>query len=233
MLAKIGEMDAAWIAADRAGFCAETAGSPLGLAASMFRMAHVFLALGRTDQAQHVAATMAAALEPRLTPQAEPAVLSLYGGAHLILAVAAARDNQRRQAHDHLDTARRAASQLGQDRDDHGTEFGPANVALHAVSIAVELGDAGEAIELAQNLDTSGLSPERQARNYRDLAQAYAMRRQIGEALSALAQTEHIAPEETRAHYVSHAVARDLIQPSGLRARPELRELAERLGVLP
>ena len=44
MLSKIGEMDAAWIAADRAGYAAEAAGSPLGLAAAMFRMAHVFLA---------------------------------------------------------------------------------------------------------------------------------------------------------------------------------------------
>jgi hypothetical protein len=32
---------------------------------------------------------------------------------------------------------------------------------------------------------------------------------------------------------VARAVARELIQLSGLRPRPELRELAERLGVLP
>ena len=47
-------------------------------------------------------------------------------------------------------------------RHDYGTEFGPTNVAIRAVSIAVELGDAGQAIELVQ---------------------AHSMRRQIGEAL--------------------------------------------------
>jgi transcriptional regulator with XRE-family HTH domain len=233
MLAKIGETDAAWIAADRAGYCAEAAGSPLGLAASMFRMAHVFLALGQIDQAHHVATTMAAALQPRISPGADPAALSLYGGAHLVLAVAAARDNQRGRARQYLDIARAVADQLGEDRDDYGTEFGPTNVALHAVNIAVELGDAGEAIDLARQVNPQSLSPERQARYFLDLAQAHAMRRQLGEALHALAEAERIAPEETRAHYISRSVARDLLQLSGLRPRPELRDLAERLGVLP
>ena len=34
-------------------------------------------------------------------------------------------------------------------------------------------------------------------------------------------------------HAVGHAVTRDLLQLSGLRPRPELRELAERFGILP
>jgi tetratricopeptide (TPR) repeat protein len=233
MMVKIGETDAAWIAADRAGFCAEAAGSPLAVAASMFRMAHVFLALSQIDQAHHVANSIAQALEPKITGTAKPEVLSLYGASHLVLAVAAARDNKRNEAHQHLDTARTIAGQLGQDRDDYGTEFGPTNVAIHAVGIAVELGDAGQAIELAQHVDPTSLSPERQARYLLDLAQAHAMRRQIGEALHALQEAERIAPEETRVHYAGRAVARDLLQLSGLRPRPELRDLAERFGVLP
>ncbi|WP_367185087.1 transcriptional regulator [Trebonia sp.] len=233
MMVKIGEADAAWIAADRAGFCAEEAGSPLAVAAAMFRMAHVFLAVGRGDQAHHIAASTASALEPMITSQAEPGVLSLYGALHLVLAVAASRDNRRSQAREHLETARTIAGQLGQDRDDYGTEFGPTNVAIHAVSIAVELGDAGQAIELGQQVNPASLSPERQARYLLDLAQAHAMRRQIGEALHALQEAERIAPEETRVHYVGRAVTRELLQLSGLRPRPELRDLAERFGVLP
>jgi tetratricopeptide (TPR) repeat protein len=219
--------------ADRAGFCAERAGSPLAVAASMFRMAHVFLALGQIDQAHHVATSTAQALEPKVTPDAEPEVLSLYGALHQVLAVAAARDNKRGEAHQHLETARNIAGQLGEDRDDYGTEFGLTNVAIHAVNIAVELGDAGQAIELGQHVTPANLSPERQARYWLDLAQAHAMRRQIGEALHALQEAERIAPEETRIHYVGRAVTRDLLQLSGLRPRPELRDLAERFGVLP
>jgi hypothetical protein len=126
----------------------------------MFRMAHVFLALGQIDQAHHVATSTAQALEPKITPGAEPEVLSLYGALHLVLAVAAARDNKRGEAHQHLETARKIAGQLGGDRDD----FGPTNVAIHAVNVAVELGDAGQAIELGQQVTAASLSPERQAR---------------------------------------------------------------------
>ncbi len=233
LMVKIGETDAAWIAADRAGYCAEAAGSPLAVAASLFRMAHVFLALGQIDQAHHVATSTAVALQPKVTSDAPPEVLSLYGASHLILAVAAARDNKRSEAHDHLDVARKIAEQLGEDRDDYGTEFGPTNVAIHEISVAVELGDAGKAIELGQQVRPTNLSPERQARYLLDLAQAHAMRRQIGEALRALQEAERIAPEEARVHYVGRAVARDLVQLSGVRPRPELRDLAERFGVLP
>src|SRR5215475_8453979 len=61
----------------------------------------------------------------------------------------------------------------------------------------------------------------------------HAMRRQIGEALHDLQEAERLAPEQTRTHRVARAVARDLLQLSGPRPRPELRELAERFGVLP
>jgi hypothetical protein len=159
--------------------------------------------------------------------------LRQHGSLTSCLAVAAARDNDRSLAHPHLDTARRIAEKLGADRNDYGTQFGPANVAVHAVNIAVELGDAGQAVELGQQASPASLSPERQARYWLDLAQAHTMRRQIGEALYALQEAERIAPEETRVHTVGRAVTRDLLQLSGLRPRPELRELAERFGVLP
>ena len=59
------------------------------------------------------------------------------------------------------------------------------------------------------------------------------MRRQIGEALHVLRHADRIGPEETRVYYVGRAVARDLLQLSGLRPRPKLPHLAERFGVLP
>src|SRR5260221_7449732 len=136
-------------------------------------------------------------------------------------------------AHDHLDHARQIAEQIGEDRDDYGTEFGPSNVAIHAVSVAVILGDAGQALDLARTVDVACLSAERRARYLIDLAAAHAMRRQIGEAIHDLQLAEHITPEQTRTHRVARDVTRDLLQLCGLRPRPELRELAERFGVLP
>jgi tetratricopeptide (TPR) repeat protein len=232
-LSKLGEADAAWIAADRAAFTAETIGEPLSVAASMFRMAHVFLSLGQISQAEQVANTTSQALQPLIDTEPSAEVLSLFGAFHLVLAIAAARDNDRNEAHDHLETARGIARKLNEDRNDYDTEFGPTNVGIHAVGVAVELGDAGHALELASEVDAAALSPERQARYLIDLAAAHAMRRQLGEALRDLQEAERIAPELTRAHRVARDVTRDLLQLSGLRPRPELRELAERFGILP
>jgi hypothetical protein len=64
MMAKLGEGDTAWIAADRAGALAAASGDALAVAASMYRMAHVFLSLDQVGQAQQVATATAAALEP-------------------------------------------------------------------------------------------------------------------------------------------------------------------------
>jgi hypothetical protein len=54
----------------------------------------------------------------------------LEGAFHLVLAIAAARDNDRLQAAQHIERASEIASQIGEERDDFGTEFGPTNVAL-------------------------------------------------------------------------------------------------------
>jgi transcriptional regulator with XRE-family HTH domain len=234
MMAKLGEGDTAWIAADRAAWLAEATGDALAVAASMYRMAHVFLSLDQLGQAQQVAAATAAALEPRATASdTAPEAQSLYGACQLVLAVVAARDNDRATAYRHLDSAQVTAEQVGDGRDDYGTEFGPVNVAIHAVSIAVDLGDAGHALDLAGDIDYHTLSPERQARHLIDLAAAHAMRRQIGEAIHDLQQAEKITPELMHGHHSARLVTRDLLQLSGLRPRPELRDLAERFGVLP
>jgi transcriptional regulator with XRE-family HTH domain len=140
MLAKIGEGDAAWIAADRAAFAAESLNDPPAVAASLFRMAHVFLTLGQLSQVQAAAGAAARGLD-RQPDTSE--VLSLRGAFRLVLAIAAARDNERSQAYAYLDQARTIARQIGEDRNDFGTKFGSTNVGLHAVAVAVELGDAG------------------------------------------------------------------------------------------
>jgi len=200
----------------------------------MYRMAHVFLSLDQLGQAHQVAAATAAALEPlAAASDGQPEPRSLYGACQLVLAVVAARDNDRATAYRHLDLASTTAEQVGAGRDDYGTEFGPVNVAIHAVSVAVDLGDAGHALDLARDIDYQVLSPERQARHLIDLAAAHAMRRQIGEAIHDLQQAEKLTPELIHGHHAARVVTRDLLQLSGLRPRPELSDLAERFGVLP
>ena len=232
-MAKFGEADAASIAADQAPSAAEMLRDRLAVAASLFQMAQTFLTLGQTGQAQAVAKTVIGGLDQRAAREPLPETLSLCGAFHLVLATAAARDNDRLQAHWHLDHAKEIADRLGGDRNDFGTEFGPTDVALHAVGVAVELGDAEEAFDLARRIEPGRLSSERQARYNIKLAQAHAIRRQIDEALRCLEEAERLSAKQTRTDRDARAVARDLIRLSGSRPQPELRDLAERFGVWP
>ncbi len=226
------QADAAWVAADRALQAAEMAGQPLEVVASLFRMAHAFMRQQHMDQAEQAARSAVEVLGPRAENPACPAEeLSLLGAMNLVLAVINAREGNRSETHAHLNRARELAARLGEDRNDFDTEFGPTNVKLHSVSTAVELGDAGLALETAAEVDAGGLSAERQSRFLLDVARAHAQRRHVGEATAALLEAETLAPEQIRDHHSAREVIRDLIQLAGRRVPETLRDLADRCGV--
>ena len=116
-LAKVGEPEAAWIAADRAMAAAEWTGNPLLIAAGAFRLVFVFLAARHYDQAEETARTTADALAHLGDGDDLPAV-SLWGGLTLQRAVVAARLNDPDAAYSHLEQARQAAARLGEGRND-------------------------------------------------------------------------------------------------------------------
>ena len=188
-LAKPGEPEAAWIAADRAMAAAERAGNPLLVAAGAFRLVFVFLAARHYDQAEETARTAAEALRP-VADEGDPQAMSLWGGLTLQRAVTAARIGDPDTAYAQLDQARHMAGRLGEGRNDYNTEFGPANVSLQEVAIAVDLGDAGRALRVAATVDTSGLSAERRARLLIETARAHAQRRQASEAVPTLLRAD-------------------------------------------
>jgi tetratricopeptide (TPR) repeat protein len=226
-LAKLGEPEAAWIAADRAMAAAERAGDPLLVAAGAFRLVFVFITARHYDQAEETARTAADALWP-MADQGNPQAMSLWGGLTLQRAVVAARINDPDTAYDQLERARQVAGRLGEGRNEFNTEFGPANVGLQEVAIAVDLGDAGRALRTAAAVDTSGLSAERRARLLIETARAHAQRRQASEAVATLLRAEQITPELVRGHPLVRQLVSDLLTMQDPPAA-ELRDLARRL----
>lgn len=228
------EADAAWLAADRAIRAAEESGETLEVFASVFRLAQAFVRLKHLDQAEHAATTALNALQRQRPGGADdPEALSVIGALHLVLALIHARAGDRSRARQETDRARKVAQRMGGDRNDFNLEFGPTNVEIQAVSIAVELGDAGEAIDVGTRLDASGLSVERRARLLMDLGRAYAQRRQPGEALGSLLQAEALSPDLIHTHVAARETIRDLLLVAGRSAAPELKELAERADAKP
>lgn len=232
--ARLDEADASWVAADRSITVAELGGDPLAAIAGMFRMAHAFITLRRLDQAEHVARAGITALVPQAADaQATDEALSLYGAMHLVLAIVHARAGRRTEARQAIESARAIATKLGADRNDYETEFGPTNVELHAIAVAVDLGDAGEALDIAAGVDAAGLSNERQSRLYIDLARAHAQRRHVGEAVQALLEAERKAPEQVHTHALARQLVRDLVTLAGRRAPEDLIDLARRSAAMP
>jgi hypothetical protein len=104
---------------------------------------------------------------------------------------------------------------------------------LHAVAVAVDLGDAGEALDVAADIDARGLSPERHVRLQIDVARAHAQRRHTGEALAALLDAERLAPEHLHTHHLAKGTMRELLNQQGRRPTADLLDLARRSGVAP
>jgi hypothetical protein len=208
-LAELDEPEAAWIAADRGMAAAERAGNPLLVAAGAFRLVIVFLGARYHAQAAEVTRTAADALW-RIADGGTPEAMSMWGALTLQSAVTAAHLGDAAAAYGFLDRARPVAERTGPGRNDYNTEFGPANVALYEIAVAVELGDAGRALRVASTLDVSGLSPERRARMLIDVARAHAQRRQVADAVAALTEAERLTPEQVHAHALVRQVVADL-----------------------
>lgn len=196
-LTKVGEHDLAWIAAERAICAAERSGDPLALASAARAGTHAFLANGRFDDAVELGATAAQWLRERMDV-GDPAALTLFGMLQLRIAVAAARKRDRRAAADFLKAAEDAAERVGEDVDHWQTMFGPTNVMLHRMSVALDLEDAAYVVDVAARVDASHLPGERQATHLVDTARALTMVARDDDALAALLDAEGIAPQLVR-----------------------------------
>jgi transcriptional regulator with XRE-family HTH domain len=233
VMAKLRQTDLGWVAAERSISAAEHADAPLHAAAGAFRLSHVFLSGNHPDEALQTARSSAQALEDAVS-DGQPELIALWGALSLAGAVAAIRARNEEAGRECMGKAEEAARRLEVDDNDYfNTEFGPANVALHAVSVAVELGDAGEALKRAETVDASKLSLERRARFLIDVARAYGQRRKASEAVRALEEAEGYAPEEVRSNPFVHQLVRDLLRGERRRPNPNLRALGRRAGALP
>jgi len=229
MLVKVGDHGAGWVAADRAIAAGERCHDPALVLAGQLRMARTLLDSHEKALAYHVL-TQATQRRESIIAGREPGLISLVGSSALLLAVMHARDANTAGAEQALAVARQLAGVLGGDHNHYDTEFGPTNVTMHAVHVAVELGNGQQALDRSTHLrHIDHMSPERQARYLIDLARAHVLTRSSRQALLALVRAEQVAPQEL-AELPLVATVLDGIEGLGKRARvPGLRELRQRL----
>lgn len=218
-MAKVGNRELAWIAAERGITSAKQSNDTTVLAAAERMYTHALLAQDRSAQAQAVALDAVTVLD-----LSDAVALSVYGSLMLTTAVAAARQGLD-QAHDYIDEAQRVAEHLGRDHNEMFLAFGLTNVGIHRVSVSVELCEGGRAIEHAGKVDTRGLPNERRAHLFIELAHAHDDHES---AVAALLAAERLAPEEVRYNPAARALVTAMLRKQ---AGPSALALAERMDV--
>jgi hypothetical protein len=222
----------AWIAAQRAIQAAEQVGDVLRIAAATRCLAEVHMRAKNFEEATRTAFLAAVHVESA-PPEHRLIAVSIRGAALLSAAAASARRGDSREAHAALKAATVCAAELGQDRSDLATVFGPTNVAIHQVAIAIELGDAQGALRHipAVQLDVMPAAlTERRARFLIDVARSYTQVRDDVAAIAALIQAETIAPDELRHHRLTHELVPQLLARESRTS--DLRALATRCNLL-
>jgi hypothetical protein len=186
---------------------------------------------GHLDTAISISSSHAARLDRDIAAHT-PDSLSVYGGLLLHGSVAAAQLGNRAAAHELLGEADAAGERLGFDGNLRWTAFGPTNVKFHRVNIAVALGDAGTAVDIARRTNPATVTvTERRATVLVDTARAFLQWGKHEKAYIALRAAEEIAHEEVAGRPSVHRVIRELVTSAPPSIRREAQEFATQLGV--
>lgn len=226
-LIKADSPAAAWVAAQSAIDIAGDLGDPLRSAAATRCLSEVHMRARNFREASRIAFLATVHLDTTRT--ADPTIISCLRGAALLSAsAAAARRGDSHEASTAMRAAASCADDLVRDYSALGTVFGPSNVAIHRVAVAVELGDAREAIKHIPAVNLKRMPAElieRRARFLIDVARAYGKIGDDPAAIATLIDAEGIAPDEVRNHRLTRDLVRSLLtrerRTSGLRAFAE------------
>ncbi|MEU7981467.1 helix-turn-helix domain-containing protein [Micromonospora sp. NPDC049081] len=212
LLVKLGEVELAWLAADRAMTTAT--GDAVLVATATVQLGQVLRASGRARMARSTALAAAYRIAPPDLDDAPAAELSLCGTLVMQAALAAAQDGDDQTCADLLDEAAAMAARVGDGHDHHRTGFGPVAVDLARVAAALDLGNAGDAVAWHEkSVARDGwrwLPAEHRAAHLLDAARAYLHAGDPGNAARALLTAERTAPDEVRHRPVARTVLTQL-----------------------
>lgn len=225
-LKEIGYIDLAWIAGERAVRIASEVEDPLWLAMATFNFAARYISQGDLRQAGRAAHAAAEATTRETDEQ-----MQMYGMLCLTQALSASSTGDG-DADAALAEARSVAEHTGEGNA-FGLAFGPTNIRLWELAIALEQGEPDHASVIAAGIEPGRIeNTERRAAYHRDRGLALARIRLDQEATEQIRTAEDLDPTRTR----NHPLVRDAVAAMRARARREaggrdLRGLAHRMGM--
>ncbi|MFY1595507.1 helix-turn-helix domain-containing protein [Micromonospora sp. WMMD737] len=227
---RLGANDIAVIAADRALNASYEADDPAYRAASAWNMGQVLSNRGHTEESVDLCQQAIADLQR--TAGTDPVRLSVLGGLHLLLSIQYARLRDERRTLDILDRADELARRTGE-TEHHFIFFGPTNVQIHRAAAVLELSRPAEALRIGERVDVDrSPSIERRHSHLTHLARAYATKREDLAAITMLLRADRESPEESALNLLMRSTVRELLTRETPTTRPDLRVLADRVGVV-
>jgi transcriptional regulator with XRE-family HTH domain len=207
---KLGYIDLSSLAVDRYEWAAGQSGDELAVLAGDYQRAGELIGAADWPSALRLLENSRSRIEDRIGGDDLP-TLSVWGSLHLKSGLAAARAGQRDLADAHLAEAQEAAARMGVDRDDYRLCFGPTNVNIWSVGLAVEMLDGTEAVKRASRFSLPADAPrERVGHHWIDLARGLLYHGDRRGAFGALETARKVAPTQTRYHPMVHETLRSL-----------------------
>lgn len=217
-----GYVDLATIALQRLAWAAPRADEP-GLAAMYgYLRAQTTLSSSRYDLGMRVVDGTLRDMAG-LDSRDEAGLAAMTGVLQLRAAVIAGRMGDADAVDARVSEARALAERTGETAA-YGVGWGPTNVGVHAVAIACDLDEYGQAVELAQGVRfPRGWDRSRAGHHWMDLGRANVWTGDGDEALRCLQRARRTAPQQTR----YHPTVREAVVTLRSRDRSRSGELAE------
>ncbi|MGW5736798.1 MULTISPECIES: helix-turn-helix domain-containing protein [Streptomyces] len=207
----VGLFDLRSQAMDRVRWAAQESGDPLRIGRTQWQRSTLFLQSASYERGIRLLDRVRLDLGEDIASM-DPPTLSVHGAVHLRSAMFAARAGNAPTAHAHLDAAAEAARRLGRDANHYGVEFGPTNVAMHRLGVAVEMHDGPEVVRRTRRTRLPvTVAPVRAGRWYIDAAQGWLDYGNREKAFAALQAARRAAPEQARNHPQVREIAQTLI----------------------
>jgi hypothetical protein len=229
----VPDADLAWIAADRAMSAAREADDPHLIALGAWALSASYRRAGQQDEATRLCLAAADELKARIDQSnPDPSLLADYGILHLAAAISAAQSDEDGRAWALHRVADEAARTPGVAYDPW-TAFSRSNVDIYGLAISAELGRADDVVEYSNRLDISDMpSVERRTAALINTARGFVRRGDDEAAVLVLLDAERTSQEEVRDSTLVRELLRELVYRDRARARPHVRGLAQRVGLV-
>lgn len=224
--------DLLWRIVERSIMAAEESEDPHAFGGAVWLAAQAHRDNGDFDAAESVNREGLDLIRPHMD-DADDDLRAIWGALHHEVAYTAARAGQAGTAWRWWDRADKIARSLPADHYDPMTSFSRVIMGAHAVTIAVELRQGGEARKQARQAQAAAIpSQPRRGRHLIEVARAWQLAGDQVAELGTLRTAYTAAPETIRYNGYARRMTLELAKEGPAELRRDAQDLADRVGVL-